>query len=42
MNLFMYTGNGFPGPLDHGVPNAGSNVIEGGAEILTRLFHQHL
>lgn len=42
MNLFMYTGNGFPGPLDHGLPNGGSNVIEGGVEILTRLFHQRL
>ena len=42
MNLFMYTGNGFPGPLDKGVPNGGSDVIEGGVEILTRLFHQRL
>jgi S-formylglutathione hydrolase FrmB len=42
MNLFMYTGNGSPGPLDSGLPNGGSNVIEGGAEILTRLFHQRL
>lgn len=42
MNLFMYTGNGFPGPLDHGLPNGGSNAIEGGVEILTRLFHQRL
>jgi S-formylglutathione hydrolase FrmB len=42
MNLFMYTGNGFPGPLDKGVPSGGSNVIEGGAEILTELFHQRL
>jgi len=42
MNLFMYTGNGFPGPLDHGLPNGGSNLIEGGVEILTQLFHQRL
>jgi S-formylglutathione hydrolase FrmB len=42
MNVFMYTGNGFPGPLDEGLPNGGSNVIEGGVEILTRLFHQRL
>jgi S-formylglutathione hydrolase FrmB len=42
MNLFMYTGNGFPGPLDHGLPDGGSNLIEGGVEILTRLFHQRL
>jgi S-formylglutathione hydrolase FrmB len=42
MNLFMYTGNGFPGPLDKGVPSGGANVIEGGAEILTELFHRRL
>ncbi len=42
MNLFMYTGNGFPGPLDSGLPNGGSNVIEGGVEQLTILFHQRL
>jgi len=42
MNLFMYTGNGFPGPLDKGVPSGGANVIEGGAETLTKLFHQRL
>jgi S-formylglutathione hydrolase FrmB len=42
MNLFMYTGNGFPGPLDSGAPNGGSNAIEGGVEILTKLFHQRL
>jgi esterase/lipase superfamily enzyme len=42
MNLFMYTGNGFPGPLDSGLPNGGSDLIEGGVEILTRLFHQRL
>jgi S-formylglutathione hydrolase FrmB len=42
MNLFTYTGNGFPGPLDHGLPNGGSNLIEGGVEILTRLFHHRL
>jgi S-formylglutathione hydrolase FrmB len=42
MNLFMYTGNGFPGPLDSGVPNGESNLIEGGVEILTKLFHQRL
>jgi hypothetical protein len=42
MNLYMYTGNGFPGPLDKGVPSGGANVIEGGAEVLTELFHDHL
>jgi S-formylglutathione hydrolase FrmB len=42
MNLFMYTGNGWPGPLDKGIPSGGANVIEGGAEILTALFHKRL
>ena len=41
MNLFMYTGDGQGGPLDHPV-NPGGQVIEGGVEILTRLFHQRL
>src|SRR5581483_7381840 len=40
-NLFMYTGNGQSGPLDK-TPNPGGQVIEGGVEILTKLFHQRL
>jgi S-formylglutathione hydrolase FrmB len=41
MNLFMYTGNGFPGPLDTGV-NVGGSVIEGGVSQLTKMFHARL
>jgi S-formylglutathione hydrolase FrmB len=41
-NLFMYTGNGFPGPLDSGLPNGGSNLIEGGVQQLTLMFHNRL
>jgi hypothetical protein len=41
MNLFMYTGNGVPGPLDTGV-NAGGSVIEGGVSQLTKMFHSRL
>jgi S-formylglutathione hydrolase FrmB len=40
-NLFLYTGNGQNGPLDAS-PNPGGQVIEGGVEILTKLFHQRL
>jgi S-formylglutathione hydrolase FrmB len=39
--LFMYTGNGMPGPLDSGV-NAGASAIEAGVHVLTGLFHQRL
>jgi S-formylglutathione hydrolase FrmB len=42
MNLFMYAGNGLPGPLDKGIPSGGANVIESGAEVLTALFHRRL
>jgi S-formylglutathione hydrolase FrmB len=42
MNLFMYTGNGVPGPLDSGLPNGEANVIESGVQQLTILFHNHL
>jgi S-formylglutathione hydrolase FrmB len=41
-NLFMYTGNGQPGPLDSGLPNPGAMAIEGGVEQLTKLFHARL
>jgi hypothetical protein len=41
MNLFMYTGNGLPGPLDHGL-NPGASLIEGGVAQLTQLFHGRL
>jgi S-formylglutathione hydrolase FrmB len=38
--LFLYTGNGSPGPLDP--PGAGSSVIETGVHVLTQLFHDRL
>jgi S-formylglutathione hydrolase FrmB len=42
MNLFLYTGNGKRGPLDSASPSPASDVIEGGVEVLTNLFHQRL
>ncbi len=42
MNLFMFTGNGQPGPLDSGAPNPGAEAIEGGVHELTILFHNRL
>jgi S-formylglutathione hydrolase FrmB len=39
--LFLYTGNGQPGPLDT-QPNIGASLIEGGVEQLTKLFHARL
>ncbi|HEY8764055.1 MAG TPA: alpha/beta hydrolase family protein, partial [Solirubrobacteraceae bacterium] len=42
MRLFMYAGNGAPGPLDTGIPNPQALVIEGGVSELTRLFHNRL
>jgi S-formylglutathione hydrolase FrmB len=42
MNLIMFTGNGVPGPLDSGVPNALAMAIEGGVHTLTQLFHARL
>jgi S-formylglutathione hydrolase FrmB len=41
MNLFLFTGNGQGGPFDHPV-NPGAQAIEGGVEILTKLFHHRL
>jgi S-formylglutathione hydrolase FrmB len=41
MNLLIYTGNGFPGPLDTGL-NAGASAIENGVHTLTQLFHNRL
>lgn len=40
-NLFLYTGNGQPGPLDT-TPNPGAMAIEGGVHELTQLFHNRL
>jgi len=42
MNLLMYAGNGQPGPLNSGVPNAGAMAIEAGVYQLTTLFHNRL
>jgi S-formylglutathione hydrolase FrmB len=42
MRLFMYAGNGAPGPLDTGIPNPQALIIEGGVSELTRLFHNRL
>ena len=42
MHLFMYTGNGQPGPLDTAIPNPGASAIEAGVSELTKLFHNRL
>jgi S-formylglutathione hydrolase FrmB len=41
-NLFMYTGNGVPGPLDSGPPDLPAMSIEWGAHQLNTLFHHRL
>jgi S-formylglutathione hydrolase FrmB len=41
-NIRLYTGNGFPGPLDGPVANPGAEAIEGGVHILNGLFHTRL
>jgi S-formylglutathione hydrolase FrmB len=40
--IWLWTGNGQPGPLDSGSPNPGAEAIEGGVHTLTMLFHGHL
>jgi S-formylglutathione hydrolase FrmB len=40
--LFMYTGNGQPGPLDSGPPNAGAMSIEGAVWRDNHDFHDRL
>jgi S-formylglutathione hydrolase FrmB len=42
MNLYAFTGNGRPGPLDPPLPNPGAMAIEAGAHELTQLFHETL
>lgn len=42
MNLYAFTGNGRPGPLDPLVPDPGAMAIEAGAHELTQLFHETL
>ncbi len=42
MDLFMYFGNGNPGPLDSGSPNPGAEGIESGVYQLNVLFHKRL
>jgi S-formylglutathione hydrolase FrmB len=39
--MYLYTGNGLPGPFDNGL-NPGSDTIEGGVHVLTQFFHQRL
>ncbi len=41
-NLFMYTGNGTPGPFDGLIPNPYAAAIEAGVHQLTTLFHNRL
>jgi S-formylglutathione hydrolase FrmB len=41
-NLYMFSGNGTPGPLDSGPPNTGAMTIEAGVHVLTTLFHRRL
>ena len=42
--LFLFTGNGMPGPLDPtlGIGTAGASSIEAGVHLMTTLFHQRL
>ena len=42
--LFLFTGNGVPGPLDPtlGLGTAGASSIEAGVHLMTTLFHQRL
>lgn len=42
MNLFIFTGDGTPGPLDQGPPNAVAMAIETGVHELSVLFHNRL
>jgi S-formylglutathione hydrolase FrmB len=42
MRLIIYTGNGQPGPFDPLLPNLGADVIEGGVNQLSTLFHNRL
>jgi S-formylglutathione hydrolase FrmB len=42
MNLYAFTGNGQPGPLDPLVPDPEAMAIEAGAHELTQLFHETL
>jgi hypothetical protein len=42
MGIWLWTGNGQPGPLDPPSPNPGADVIEGGVHILNGLFEGHL
>jgi S-formylglutathione hydrolase FrmB len=41
MGLFLWTGNGFPGPLDS-TPNPAASGIEGMTHASTQHFHDHL
>jgi S-formylglutathione hydrolase FrmB len=41
-NLYAYTGDGRPGPLDTGAPNPGASGIEWGVHELTQLFRDEV
>ncbi len=41
-DIWLWTGNGQPGPLDSVAPNLGADGIEGGVHTLNTLFHGHL
>jgi S-formylglutathione hydrolase FrmB len=40
--MYMYWGNGFPGPYDTGPPNGGANLIEGAVDYDNQYFQQRL
>ena len=40
--MYMYWGNGFPGPYDSGAPNGGANLIEGAVDYDNQYFQQRL
>jgi S-formylglutathione hydrolase FrmB len=41
-HIYLWTGNGQPGPLDPVPPDSFAATIEAGVSVLTRLFHEHL
>jgi S-formylglutathione hydrolase FrmB len=41
-HMYMYWGNGFPGPYDSGAPNGGANLIEGAVDQDNQAFQKRL
>ena len=41
-HMYMYWGNGFPGPYDSGAPNGSANLIEGAVDYDNQFFQQRL